>query len=423
MKTIYTMLFLIVAASVPAVGAAPASATLRVLPDQVLPGLPPSFLVTLANDTDVAQTLTNDATLTVTVGQTTFHALGIRGADTIAMPADQVDRCGDVACVTLSAHSRREIYFDAGPLLSDNEFFADSRLSQPGQYDLSMAFVMVDAATGDAITISSNHATLTIATPTGNDLAVWQTMTSLAAASGWNALDWSAHGPALAKTIRSQYANSRYAAWVGGFGNLEANDEAIAHVDEALASSPPESVRDDLLLRKGLLLAHQSKNAIETARNADTGLSLAERARGVFLTLKDVAVSNFMRQRAATELGRLYTRRTAEDTLRMLASFDPPAPAQLVPRVECVAPGLGSTFTARFGYTNPNQVIKVVPLGAENQITPAPRGDAQPRVFQPGDHANVFEASSPGGVLTWHLDRNVATATADFGVRCVESAP
>ena len=45
------------------------------------------------------------------------------------------------------------------------------------------------------------------------------------------------------------------------------------------------------------------------------------------------------------------------------------------------------------------------------------------REFTLGDHANVFEAGSPGGVLTWHLDRNVATATADFGVRCVASAP
>jgi len=423
MKTISIALFLTVAVSGPAVSAAPVSATLRVLPDTVLPGLPPSFLLTLANDTDMVQTLTNDAILAVTAGETTFHAQGMLGTDTIAMPADQVDRCGDVACINLPAHSRREIYFAPGPLLADNEFFVDPRLSKPGQYDLSMAVVLVDAATGDAVTVSSNHATLTVATPTGNDLAVWKIMTSLAAASGWNALDWFAHGPDLAKKIRSEYANSHYAAWVGGLGTLDASDEAVAHVDEALTSNPPDSVRDDLLLRKGLLLALQSKNAIETARNPDAGLSLAERSREVFLMLKDVAISNVMRQRATTELGRLYTRRTAEDTLRMLASFDPPAPAQLVPRVECVTPGQGNTFTARFGYTNPNQVMKVVPLGAENQITPAPRGDVQPRVFKPGDHANVFEASSSGGVLTWHLDKNVATATADFGVRCAAPAP
>src|SRR6266508_193511 len=178
MKTISIALFLTVAVSGLAVSAAPVSATLRVLPDKVLPGLPPSFLLTLANDTDIVQTLTNDAILSVTIGETTFHVRGVRGADTIAMPADQVDRCDDVACVNLPAHSRREIYFAPGPLLSDNQFFIDPRLSQPGQYDLSMAVVLVDAATADAVTISSNHATLTVSTPTGNDLAVWQIMTS-----------------------------------------------------------------------------------------------------------------------------------------------------------------------------------------------------------------------------------------------------
>jgi hypothetical protein len=39
-------------------------------------------------------------------------------------------------------------------------------------------------------------------------------------------------------------------------------------------------------------------------------------------------------------------------------------------------------------------------------------------LFKPGDHANVFAASSPGGDLKWHLDGSTATATADFPTQC-----
>jgi hypothetical protein len=205
-------------------------------------------------------------------------------------------------------------------------------------------------------------------------------------------------------------------------GNVTTPESTLARLDVALASGPPPSLRDDLLLVKGTLAAQSGGHALEIDRDIDKALAFADIARSALSLLQDVAISDVMRARAADALTHLYSRRTAEETLRQLSATDPPAPLKLIPRVECVTPGQGNTFTARFGYSNPNQVIKVVPLGAENQITPAPRGDVQPSVFRPGDHANVFEATSPGGILKWHLYKNVATATADFEVRCVEPA-
>jgi hypothetical protein len=86
--------------------------------------------------------------------------------------------------------------------------------------------------------------------------------------------------------------------------------------------------------------------------------------------------------------------------------------------VDCVTKGAGQSFSARFGYSNPNRVTKVLQIGSDNQVTPAPHEQGQPRNFKPGDHANVFVASSSGGNLKWHLDGNTATATADLQKPC-----
>ncbi|HEX3583480.1 MAG TPA: hypothetical protein VH087_17040, partial [Thermoanaerobaculia bacterium] len=83
--------------------------------------------------------------------------------------------------------------------------------------------------------------------------------------------------------------------------------------------------------------------------------------------------------------------------------------------------GSGASFTAHFGYANPNTANKVLQISDLNQVTPAPRDQGQPRVFRSGSHDHVFVATSPGGELKWHLDGNVATATRDFATPC--SAP
>jgi len=125
-----------------------------------------------------------------------------------------------------------------------------------------------------------------------------------------------------------------------------------------------------------------------------------------------------LRDRATQTIARLYTSKTGAATLHQLGESDPPAPAALIPRVECVSPATGNAFIVHFGYTNPNKALKVVELSDRNEVTPAPRDQGQPRVFKPGDQSNVFTASSPGGELKWHLDGSQATATADFPVQC-----
>ncbi|HKS24941.1 MAG TPA: hypothetical protein VJZ76_19250 [Thermoanaerobaculia bacterium] len=400
----------------------PVTATLELVPATTLPGTPVAFMVAAYNPNDSVHTLWDFARLTVTTPTSTFDANGLlNGRSFIAIPPEQMDRCSGVACLQLPAHGQRQLYIDIGPTLAGNEFFADHRLSEPGVYTLQLALEET-AGDGKPIEIRTNLVTLTIQQPRGVDLAVWQFLQQASGGKGWGTTEWILGGNNVANEIRAKYASSSYLPWVAAMGNVTTPGSTLAQLDAALATGPPPSLRDDLLLVKGSFAAQSSGHSLETDRDIDKALVFADVARSAFSLLRDLAISDVMRRRAADALTHLYSRRTAEEMLRQLSAIDPPAPLKLIPRVECVTPGQGNTFTARFGYTNPNQVLKVIPLGAENQITPAPRGDAQPRVFRPGDHANVFEANSPGGVLTWHLDKNVATATADFGARCVEPA-
>lgn len=100
-----------------------------------------------------------------------------------------------------------------------------------------------------------------------------------------------------------------------------------------------------------------------------------------------------------------------------VAYFRLPPVLKILPLVECVTNN-GSTFTARFGYLNPNFFDVVIPLGPNNRFSPAPEDRGQPTRFQPGLRLNVFSATQSGGSLTWNLNGLKATASRNFIFRC-----
>jgi hypothetical protein len=400
-----------------AFASSPVTATLTLVPDATLPGTPVSFVVVLDNPTDTVHRIGDSARLTVTTATGTFDALGIGGRTAIAIPSEQMDRCGAVACLEVPAHGRRQLYIDMSATLAGNEFFADRRLSMPASYLLQLTLDEA-AAAGAPAAVRTNSATLRVLQPVGVDLAVWQRLLQLSGGNGWGVTDWILSGNAIASEIRANYPSSSYVPWVAGMGTVRTPESAIAQLDAALAANPPVSLRDDLLLVKGLFAAQASGHALEIDRDIDRALTFADTARSTLALLHDVAISDVMRTRANDALSHLYTRRTAEEALRQFASDDPPAPLKVAPHIECVTRGAGSSFTARFGYSNPNAAMKVLPVSNLNEITPAPRDQGQPRVFRPGNQFGVFVASSPGGNLIWHLDGSVAEATANFPVQC-----
>ncbi len=93
--------------------------------------------------------------------------------------------------------------------------------------------------------------------------------------------------------------------------------------------------------------------------------------------------------------------------------------------VSCVDRG-ASTFTARFGYSNPGTIHVQVSVGDANRFTPTPENRGQPIVFEPGQDDDAVEVQGvPNGAdLVWTLrtaGRNrTATAGADFATACTD---
>lgn len=80
----------------------------------------------------------------------------------------------------------------------------------------------------------------------------------------------------------------------------------------------------------------------------------------------------------------------------------------VTPQLTCVSDNGNGTYTAFFGYTNPNSYAVTIAEGNDNRFTPESRG--QPTVFEPGSQTAVFAVISDGNALVWHLDGKVAEA-------------
>jgi hypothetical protein len=89
-----------------------------------------------------------------------------------------------------------------------------------------------------------------------------------------------------------------------------------------------------------------------------------------------------------------------------------PAAADVVPIVDCVAPGPG-TVNVYFGYTN-DGIPQSIPFGEQNMIVPGIEFQGQPTVFDDGTYLRVFRATwnqEAFGSLVWLLNGHSAVAT------------
>ncbi len=85
---------------------------------------------------------------------------------------------------------------------------------------------------------------------------------------------------------------------------------------------------------------------------------------------------------------------------------------RLTPVLNCVMLNDDGTYTAFFGYENPNSYAVTVPIGNDNKITAGRGGNdqGQPTTFDPGSQDAVFGVVSDGNAIVWHLENTVATA-------------
>jgi hypothetical protein len=107
------------------------------------------------------------------------------------------------------------------------------------------------------------------------------------------------------------------------------------------------------------------------------------------------------------------------ESLPYTLRFDAPQPEKITPILECIDENLDGTYTAHFGYDNPNPFVVVVDAeDHQNKFEPPPIfRTGQPEYFVPGRITNWFSVLFDGNGLTWLLDGQVVTANRN-SLRC-----
>jgi hypothetical protein len=89
-----------------------------------------------------------------------------------------------------------------------------------------------------------------------------------------------------------------------------------------------------------------------------------------------------------------------------------PEPVNIQPILECVTNNGGGSYTAFFGYDNPNTYAVNIPVGGQNGFTPPPQDRGQPTTFLPGRQFFVFSVNFGGSPpIGWHLESSTAMAS------------
>jgi hypothetical protein len=99
------------------------------------------------------------------------------------------------------------------------------------------------------------------------------------------------------------------------------------------------------------------------------------------------------------------------ESLPYTLQFDTTRPDKITPILECVAENPDGTFTAHFGYDNPNAFIVNISRDHDNAFHPGPVfRTGQPEWFVPGRVEDWFAVLFDGNGLTWTLNGRAVTA-------------
>ncbi len=94
-------------------------------------------------------------------------------------------------------------------------------------------------------------------------------------------------------------------------------------------------------------------------------------------------------------------------------------PLEVTPRFECAESRSDGSKVALFGYVNPSASAVTVPIGAQNQLLPAPADRRQPTTFLTGNASSSFAVRFTGTAPRWSL--NGIDATVDASKVCPAS--
>ncbi|HEV7486812.1 MAG TPA: hypothetical protein VGQ65_14135 [Thermoanaerobaculia bacterium] len=404
-KTIFVqatrcLALLLVLAAEAASGATSLKVALSVIPSETLPGVPVNVSLTVSNVTDKDIAISNRV------------AFGVKSADgssrrlTMYLPTQywngEVESAGKYV---VPAGGKIDLFM---PVTEDfdSPLFAERQLNDPGQYDLVVSVKGTSGITGD-----SNPAHLQILTPTGEDQAVWKV------------LDGEASGTeikALCTTTIQKHPASRYYQLVSPFCVPFATLDQYAH--DVLQGFP--SLTGPYLDAARFAVAGRYLSAAYTAYGQNKFAlagSFSAAGQPIAQDLIDHPGSPFGPVAGAWTKRQLVT----EDGWRQ--HFDrlwgPKAALSVSPSVTCVTDNGDGTYSAEFGFENPNNYDIDVPIGTENRLSPGADSQGQPTEFAPGAKESAFTLKGLTSAIKWTLQGKTVKASLAQSPKCSDVHP
>lgn len=317
----------------------------------------------------------------------------------------------------LAPGQRIQLFFPPGGIDFTSPLFNDKNLlHQPGDYDLT---VTVKGSGGR--TAMSNSAHLSVAQPLGDDSAIWKAMND----PSLEGVHYAALTNFSCPTIR-RYPNSQYyrlmAPWceliegrAAPGGSLEKYATVALEMGKAL---PPQGV-DALRFEVGRLYAGAASNAYYNNKHAEAA-RFSNLGRTVGQELSDQASTDFGAVAGAWLKSQFHT----ETEWRALwdQMMRPRPEVAISPFVNCVSVSPDGTFSAVFGYENPNNHDMKRSRGEGNVVDAGPNPALGPTEFRPGRLETAFTVKGAKRAVTWTLDGKSATASIATSPRCEDLA-
>jgi hypothetical protein len=286
-----------------------------------------------------------------------------------------------------------------------NGFFYDAPLMQPGRYDIRFRFSFGGAA--------SNVFRYTVDAPEGEDRLVWNAWNQKATAEGfyapyaherWFEL-FGAHPASTYSKVWHYYRDLVQ-------GRAATQAAQVQRVQEYVNAGPPEPF--DAAFR--VLLAIEQQTLAEqsaVAGRIDEAEMQADQGRSV-LTALALSRNPFAVAQAESLLKNAPW--TRQQLIDFVEARKPQPLKPITPEVDCVQRNTDRTYTAWFGYSNPNNGVPLLPIGPENHFSGAPADRGQPTVFELGTHTRVASVKlNAGERVSWTLNGTTVKAEAREG--------
>jgi hypothetical protein len=375
------------------------SVSVDAYPSHGLPAVPPAIRVRITNGSNAALTVPSVG-LCLQATRADGSSFGV-GCDSAGYLGDWNSDPFDVESpggpFVLKPGETRVLFVTP----DRNIYFQRSALLEPGPYDIRFRLGVGD--------IPSNVIRYNVDAPQGDNQTVWSAIKTEAATDPPLVLLY--FNVRLYPTF-SAHPGSDYAKVWGYFRDLSVPVPAAARLQRLqgyVATRLPEPF--DILIRSEVAIAYQhlaEETALaghmdDAAQQAAQGRAILDALRGSNNPYADGLAAKYLH----------FGPWNREQLRDYVDAHTPRRMKPIEPKVNCVLKNPDQSYTAWFGYVNPNSGIYLIPAGSENTISPAPAAPSVPTVFQIGSQRRVFSLSlQRGQKVTWLLVGKSAVAEA-----------